>query len=242
MAMSAEQTSKRLIHAVGIVKEFGHGEARIRVLNEIDLDIFAGDTTFIVGESGSGKTTLISVLSAILTPEGGTVEVLGRMLTRQSVASLSAFRRDSIGFVFQQFNLLPTLTAVENASIPLLAAGVTRSHAELRAFDLLRRLGLESQANKTPNEMSGGQQQRVAIARALVHNPRIVVCDEPTASLDAKSGSAVMELLHEVAVHPDRAVVIVTHDTRIYHFANRIVRLEDGRITSDRRGLFPEHD
>ena len=238
--MAAEQKGERLIQAAGVVKEFGSGEARVRVLDGIDLDIYAGETTFIVGESGSGKTTLISVLSAILTPESGLVEALGRHLTRRSVSSLSAFRRDSIGFVFQQFNLLPTLTALENASVPLLAAGVARREAEAQAFEMLKRLGLESQANKTPNEMSGGQQQRVSIARAIVHNPRIIVCDEPTASLDATSGRAVMELLQEVAVKPDRAVVIVTHDNRIYRYADRIIRLEDGRITSDRRRPFPE--
>jgi putative ABC transport system ATP-binding protein len=227
-----------LVKARGIVKEFGRGEAKVRVLFGIDLDIYAGETTLIVGESGSGKTTLISILSAILTPEQGTVEALGSNLTAGKVSSLASFRRDSIGFVFQQFNLLPPLTATENAAIPLLAAGKPRREAEHCARELLQRLGIGAQAKRLPSELSGGQQQRVAIARALVHDPRIVVCDEPTASLDANAGQDVMGLLHDIAAQPGRAVLIVTHDTRTFHYADRIVRLEDGRISSDRRGPF----
>lgn len=231
-----------VIRARGIVKAFGRGEAKVTVLHGIDLEIFAGETTFIVGESGSGKTTLLSILSAILTPEEGMVEALGCDLTGGKVSSLALFRRVSIGFVFQQFNLLPPLTATENAAIPLLAAGVPRREAERRARALLERLGIGPQADHLPNQLSGGQQQRVAIARALVHDPRIVVCDEPTASLDAKAGQDAMGLLHDVAAQPGRAVVIVTHDTRTYHYADRIVSLEDGRITSDRRGPFKDTD
>jgi putative ABC transport system ATP-binding protein len=231
-----------LVRARGIVKTFGHGEAKVTVLFGIDLDLYAGETTFIVGESGSGKTTLISILSAILTPEAGTVAALGHDLTGGKVSSLAKFRRDSIGFVFQQFNLLPPLTATENAAIPLLAAGLPRREAERRARELLQQLGIGPQADRLPNAMSGGQQQRVAIARALVHNPRIVVCDEPTASLDAKAGQEVMAILHDIAAQPGRAVLIVTHDTRTFHYADRIVGLEDGRIISDRRGPFKDTD
>jgi putative ABC transport system ATP-binding protein len=231
-----------LVTARGVVKEFGRGEAKVRILFGIDLDLFAGETTFIVGESGSGKTTLISILSAILTPDEGTVKALGRDLTGGKVSVLAQFRRDSIGFVFQQFNLLPPLTATENAAIPLLAAGVPRKEAERRARVLLDQLGIGRQADRLPNALSGGQQQRVAIARALVHEPKIVVCDEPTASLDANAGREVMEILHSIAAQPGRAVVIVTHDTRTFHYADRIVRLEDGKITSDRRGPFKDSD
>lgn len=232
---SSRHQGEALISARGVVKEFGRGDAKIRVLFGIDLDLYAGETTFIVGESGSGKTTLISILSAILTPEAGSVEVMGRDLTRDRASSLARFRRDSIGFVFQQFNLLPPLTATENASIPLLAARVPRREAQRRARALLDRLGIGPQSDSLPNTLSGGQQQRVAIARALVHEPRIVVCDEPTASLDAKAGREVMTLLRDIAVQPGRAVLIVTHDNRIFQYADRIIGLEDGRLISERR-------
>jgi len=231
-----------IISGRGIVKAFGQGGARVNVLHDIDIDIFAGQMTFLIGESGSGKTTLISILSAILTADEGNVRALDQDISRSPVARLARFRRESVGFVFQQFNLLPVLTAVENASVPLLAAGMARRSAESRALVLLHRLGIRDQADKRPNQLSGGQQQRVAIARALVHEPRIIVCDEPTASLDAKSGQAVMELLRAIAVQPDRAVIVVTHDARTYRYADRIIRLEDGRITSDGREAPKEID
>lgn len=227
------QARAPIISGRGIVKAFGQGEARVKVLHEIDIDIFAGQMTFLIGESGSGKTTLISILSAILTADDGNVRALEQDISNSSVARLASFRREGVGFVFQQFNLLPVLTAVENASVPLLAAGLDRRSAEGRAQVLLETLGIGDQANKRPNQLSGGQQQRVAIARALVHEPQIIVCDEPTASLDAKSGQAVMELLRAIALQPDRAVIVVTHDARTYRYADRIIRLEDGRITSD---------
>lgn len=229
-----------LIRARGVSKSFGSGDARVQVLHGVDLDIFGGEITFLTGASGSGKTTLISILTAILTPDGGDISVLGRDVGRGRVSSLARFRRESVGFVFQQFNLLPTLTAVENASVPLLAAGVSRTIAEGKAKVLLERLGLSGQLRRLPNQMSGGQQQRVAIARALVHAPAIVVCDEPTASLDARSGQDVMDLLRTIALAPERAVLIVTHDARTYSYADRIVDLDDGRITSDRRNAAEE--
>jgi putative ABC transport system ATP-binding protein len=142
------------------------------------------------------------------------------------------FRRKNLGFVFQQYNLLPALTAAENAAVPLLAAGVSRKSAVDRASALLAELGLEQRLHSLPSQLSGGQQQRVALARALVHEPRLVVCDEPTAALDHETGQAVMELLTKVAVRRDRAVIVVTHDSRIFDFADRIARMDDGRIVS----------
>jgi putative ABC transport system ATP-binding protein len=239
-AQTPDHDRKTVIRARGIIKDFGSGGAKIRVLHGIDLDIFGGEMTFLIGESGSGKTTFISILSAILTADGGEVEVFGEDISGTKISKLAKFRRETIGFAFQQFNLLPTLTALENASVALLAAGVSRKEAEAKAMAMLKRLGIETQAAKTPNQLSGGQQQRVAIARALVHEPRLVVCDEPTSSLDAKSGQAVIELLRDIAVQPDRAVLIVTHDARTYRFADRVIQLEDGRITSDRRGPIEE--
>jgi putative ABC transport system ATP-binding protein len=148
---------------------------------------------------------------------------------------LVTFRLNNIGFIFQQYNLIPTLTAAENASVPLVAAGVTRADAVDRARATLESLNIGQLADRFPRQMSGGQQQRVAIARALVHEPRLIVCDEPTAALDASAGRRVMDLLGQVAIQSDRAVIIVTHDNRVFDLADRIVEMEDGRIVSDRR-------
>jgi putative ABC transport system ATP-binding protein len=226
----AQPPAQIAISARGIIKEFGAGETLIRVLHDVDLDVPTGDMTFLVGPSGCGKTTLISVLAGILTPEKGDVSLFGQSLKALRGARLARFRRANIGFVFQQFNLLPTLSATENAAIPLIAAGVASGEAHGKARVLLDKLGLGKHADKFPNQLSGGQQQRVAIARALVHDPRLIVCDEPTASLDAASGQSVMEMMREIAVKPGRAVIVVTHDNRIFRFADRIVRMVDGRI------------
>jgi len=223
------------IRCRGIVKEFGQGETRVRVLHGIDADITAGAMTFLVGPSGCGKTTLISTIAGILSVEAGDVEVFGTALGSLSGARLPRFRADMIGFIFQQFNLLPALTATENAAVPLLVQGVGAREAHGRARDLLATIGLERHLDKYPSQLSGGQQQRVAIARALVHAPRLIISDEPTASLDAASGQAIMELLREHALKPDRAVVVVTHDSRIFRFADRILRMSDGRIVGDER-------
>jgi putative ABC transport system ATP-binding protein len=228
--LAADRPVENAISARGIVKEFGAGETLIRVLHDVDLDVPTGDMTFLVGPSGCGKTTFISVLAGILTPEHGEVRLFGQSLKVLRGAALARFRRANIGFVFQQFNLLPTLSATENAAIPLIAAGVASSTAHAKARVLLERLGLGKHADKFPNQLSGGQQQRVAIARALVHDPRLIVCDEPTASLDATSGQSAMEMLREIAVRPGRAVIVVTHDNRIFKFADRIVRMSDGRV------------
>lgn len=215
----------------GLVKEFGSGETRVRVLHGIDVDIMTGSITFIVGPSGCGKTTLISVLAGILSAEAGEVEVFGTRLSDLSRLELARFRASTIGFIFQQFNLLPALTAAENASVPLLIKGASEREADRKARELLAVVGLEEHADKLPSELSGGQQQRVAIARALVHQPQLVISDEPTASLDAQSGQNAMRLLREHALSPDRAVIVVTHDTRIFKYADRLIRMSDGRIT-----------
>src|SRR5690606_20109495 len=163
--------------------------------------------------------------------EEGEVELFGTRLGALSAARLAQFRAETIGFIFQQFNLLPALTAAENASVPLLVNGASEAQALRKARELLAAVGLEQHMDKFPAELSGGQQQRVAIARALVHEPRLVISDEPTASLDAQAGQRAMELLREHALRPDRAVIVVTHDNRIFHFADRIARMSDGRIT-----------
>jgi putative ABC transport system ATP-binding protein len=216
-----------------VIKEFRVGDNVLRVLHGIDVAVRTGELTYLVGESGSGKTTLISIIAGILYPTEGQVQVFGTDIYSLSDSDLVRFRLKTIGFIFQQYNLLPTLTAAENAAVPLIAAGVPRGEAVERGRVLLDKLNIGNQADKYPRAMSGGQQQRVAIARALVHEPQLVVCDEPTAALDAKSGRRVMDLLREVALADNRAVIIVTHDNRIFDLADRILAMEDGRITSD---------
>jgi putative ABC transport system ATP-binding protein len=215
-----------------VVKEFGEGQTRVRVLHGVDLDIPAGELTMLVGPSGCGKTTLISIIAGILSFDSGGVDLFGQDISKLKAAELVRFRRRTLGFIFQQYNLLPALTAAENAAIPLLAAGMARDAAVGKARDLLVRLGLGDHLGKLPNQLSGGQQQRVAIARALVHEPKLIVCDEPTAALDAGSGQTVMGLLRDAAVAADRGVIVVTHDNRIYRYADRIAEMSDGRITA----------
>ena len=219
------------VRCVGVEKSFKAGESRIKVLRSTDFTAERGKMNFLVGPSGCGKTTLISVIGAILTCEEGELTVLGQDLRRLRNGKLADFRLNNLGFIFQQFNLLPALNAEENASLPLVARGSSTKQAERRARELLERLGLEGQTKKMPSQLSGGQQQRVAIARALVHEPRLLICDEPTASLDAASGHTVMELLRDVALEGDRSVIVVTHDNRIFEFADRISHMADGVIT-----------
>ncbi|MDZ4842993.1 MAG: ABC transporter ATP-binding protein [Hyphomicrobium aestuarii] len=214
----------------GVVKSFGSGDVLIRVIHDVDLNVFAGQMTLLIGPSGCGKTTMISMIAGILTADQGEIDVFGTVVTKLKGDRLVKFRRENIGFIFQQFNLLPALTATENAAIPLIVQGVNESRANSKARDLLARLGLEKHLAKYPTQLSGGQQQRVAIARALVHEPRFIVCDEPTASLDAASGRAAMDLLKAAAVKPDRAVIVVTHDHRVFSFADRIISMSDGRV------------
>ena len=213
-----------------VTKDFGVGENQVRVLRGVDLDVPFGGMMLLVGPSGCGKTTLLSVFAGLLNASGGEVTVLGEDASRMSGGEAVRFRRRNIGFVFQQYNLLPALTAAENAAVPLFAAGIPKKKAVAAASDLLSQLGLSERLHALPSQLSGGQQQRVALARALIHEPRLVVCDEPTSALDGETGNAVMELLTKVAVRPDRAVVVVTHDSRTFQFADRIVHMDDGRI------------
>lgn len=213
-----------------LTKDYGSGDSRVRALRGVDLDIYPGELTLLMGPSGCGKTTLLSVVAGILEPTGGSVQVLGHDLMRLSQSRKVRFRRENVGFVFQQFNLLPALTAVENVTIPLILDGQSRRRALGEAEKWLARMDMAHRAAAPPSQLSGGQQQRVAIARALVHHPRLLVCDEPTSALDAKTGHTIMEILRGVAVEGDRAVIIVTHDERVIGFGDRIARMEDGHI------------
>ncbi|WP_428303588.1 ABC transporter ATP-binding protein [Lacipirellula sp.] len=216
----------------GVVKEFGDGETRIRVLHEIDVDVLTSELTLLVGPSGCGKTTLISIIAGLLDPTEGEVELFGALQSALRGRRLVDFRAANVGFVFQQYNLLPALTAAENVSVPLLIQGWARAKALVRANEVLEQVGLSDKFHSRPSQLSGGQQQRVAIARALVHGPRLLVCDEPTAALDAHSGRTVMELLKQVAVEPGRSVIVVTHDSRVLEYGDRTIEMADGRVTS----------
>jgi putative ABC transport system ATP-binding protein len=214
----------------GVKKHFGEGDTRVEALRGADFEARFGELSFLVGPSGCGKTTLISIIAGLLERTGGDLGILGRPMDDLEGAERVLFRRRNLGFLFQQYNLLPALTAAENVAVPLLAAGIPRKQAVPRARSLLSRLGLGSRTEALPPTLSGGQQQRVALARALIHQPRLVVCDEPTAALDHANGEAVMDLLASSAVHQDRAVIVVTHDSRVFHYAHSIAHMDDGRI------------
>jgi putative ABC transport system ATP-binding protein len=228
--MTTATLTELAVECRGVTKEYGDGGGKVRALRGVDLDVRAGEMTLLVGPSGCGKTTLISVIAGLLDVTEGTVSVLGAELTALPGRKLVDFRAKNIGFVFQQYNLLPALTAAENVAVPLLIAGRPRHAAVARGAELLAAVGMGDKAGAFTNQLSGGQQQRVAIARALIHEPRLLVCDEPTAALDAHSGQTVMELLRRVAVQPGRAVIVVTHDSRVFGFGDRIVHMSDGLV------------
>lgn len=218
------------VHCHGITKSFGIGAAEVVALRGVDLDVRKGELLMLVGPSGCGKTTLISIISAILDQDDGQCTVLGFDLQHLAEDTRTRFRGKSIGFVFQAFNLLPALSALENVSVPLLLAGMPRATAERKAKAVLESVGLGDRLDALPAKLSGGQQQRVAIARALVHEPKLVICDEPTSNLDHQAGQDMMVLLRDVARTPDRALIVVTHDNRIFDFADRSAHMEDGKI------------
>lgn len=223
-------TSPLAVRCDGITKTYGTGEARVEALRGIDLEVYPGELLMLVGPSGCGKTTLISVIAGILEHDEGDCELFGRNLQKLSRKELVAYRGKNIGFVFQAFNLVPSLTIAENTAIPLLLNGMPMDQALIRAVRCLDEVGLKGRENSLPSGLSGGQQQRVALSRALVHNPRLVVCDEPTSALDHGTGRRVMDVLKKIAVSNDRALIIVTHDARIFDYADRIAHMDDGKI------------
>jgi len=219
-----------VVNANDVTRRYGEGEAAVDALRGVSLDVSSGELVAVMGPSGSGKSTLMHLMAALDKPTSGTITIAGQDVGSLSDADLTKLRRRHIGFVFQFFNLLPMLTAEENIVLPLSIAGEKPDRAFLEG--LLDRVGLADRRHHRPSELSGGQQQRVAIARALIHEPRLVVCDEPTAALDSASGEAVMELLAANAVRPGRTVIIVTHDTRVFHYAHSIAQMDDGRIVN----------
>jgi len=227
--------AEHAIECRGVAKTFREGGEEVVALRGVDLVAEPGELLMLVGPSGSGKTTLLSVIAAILDADEGDVAVFGTRLQALADRERTRFRARNVGFIFQQFNLLPTLTAAENVAVPLLIQGEPRRKAVARATEVLALVGLGERARSYPRQLSGGQQQRVAIARALVAEPRLIVCDEPTSALDGETGAKIVQLLKEAAVRADRCVLVVTHDARIFKFADRIARMDDGRIVSVER-------
>jgi putative ABC transport system ATP-binding protein len=223
------------VHVRGVTKHFGRGGASIRALRGVDIDVYANQLLMLVGPSGCGKTTLLSVMCGVLDPDDGEIEVFGLPWAKLSQSQKTLRRGQLVGYVFQQFNLIPTLTVVQNVAVPLLIQGLSMKSAIDHAAESLRNVGLGDRTMASPMELSGGMQQRVAIARALVHRPRLLVCDEPTANLDGHTGQKIIELIKSASRpapgEPSRCVVVVTHDARLFHHADRIEQMEDGRLT-----------
>ncbi len=223
-------SSSIVVDVRALEKSFGDGPNRIHVLKQVSLQARTGEIMMLVGPSGCGKTTLLSAIAGTMKVESGTINVFGSPLEKMSSGALTRFRAKNIGFIFQQFNLIPTLSVAENVSVPLLIQGYSSGFAIKRSREILEKVGLGERWKERPNKLSGGQQQRVAIARALIHEPPLVICDEPTAALDAHNGEIVLELFREVARSAKRAVIIVTHDNRILSYADRLARMDDGEI------------
>ena len=229
--MNESEKNRVAVKCSGLRKTFGEGTAAVQALRGVDLDVRPGELMMLVGPSGCGKTTLISIIAGILDQSEGECVVFGHNFRGVSQSEKTRYRGQNIGFVFQAYNLIPTLTAAENASVPLLVRGENRRKATERAREVLRQVNFDDRMmGAMPSQLSGGQQQRVAIARALVHQPKLVVCDEPTSALDHETGQTIMELLRKVALQDGRALIVVTHDARIFGFADRIAKMDDGHI------------
>ena len=228
--MSQTAPPQEIVHCRGVTKSFGSGAATVAALRGVDLDVFDGELLLLVGPSGCGKTTLLSIIGAMLERDAGDCTVMGRDPEDMGRSERARFRGESLGFVFQGFNLLPTLSAQENVAVPLLIGGTPRRFAFQNARDMLEVVGLGERLDARPSELSGGQQQRVAIARALARSPRLVLCDEPTSNLDHETGAEMVELLKRAGRASGRALIVATHDTRIFGYADRVAHMEDGRI------------
>jgi putative ABC transport system ATP-binding protein len=227
---SPENPAIKLLSARGLSKTYREGERILSVLTEVDLEIASGEQIALLGRSGSGKSTLLNLLGGIDRPDSGRIAIRGRVFSDLSEHRRTLFRRRQIGFIYQAFNLIPTLTAIENVALPLELNGATGDEAETRALELLDRIGLKGRAQAFPDRLSGGEQQRVAIARALVHQPALVLADEPTGNLDAHTGRRVLDLLGELFTDRGNGLLIVTHSLEVARRADRVLTLEDGRV------------
>ena len=228
-------TDSPLIRLQDVTHTYGEGIAAVPALHNVSLDIYSGEMTLLLGPSGSGKTTLLQIMGCLLSAQNGKIELFDKILQNETPESLAEKRLQYFGFIFQHYNLFPTLRAWENIAIALNLKGGKPSAYRDQAFALLQRLGIAERGEAFPAQLSGGQKQRVAIARALAGKPRILLADEPTAALDSKTGKTVTGLLHNLAHEDNCAVVVVTHDPRMLPFGDRVITLEDGRLTSDQR-------
>jgi putative ABC transport system ATP-binding protein len=222
-----------IIHLEGIRKSYFMGKQELQVLKGIDLNIHNNEYVALMGPSGSGKSTLMNILGCLDSPSAGRYILNGQDVSKMADDNLADVRNKEIGFVFQQFNLLPRLTALENVALPLVYAGISRKQRTDMAMDVIKKVGLEDRSHHKPNELSGGQCQRVAIARALVNNPSLILADEPTGNLDTKTSKEIMDIFSQIQA-AGNTVVLVTHEEDIAHYAKRIVRLRDGLIESDK--------
>jgi putative ABC transport system ATP-binding protein len=230
--LPATQDTQIAVRCEGLTKTFGTGDAAVQALRGVDMEVRRGELLMLVGPSGCGKTTLISIIAGVLRRDGGTCVVYDKDYDAMNEDEITSFRGQGIGFVFQALNLIPTLTTAENVAAPLIINGMRPRAAEKRAREVLAEVGFDERLMRSlPADISGGQQQRVAIARALVHHPKLIVCDEPTSALDGETGRKVMQLLHKLGRSEDRALIVVTHDSRIFDFADRIAHMEDGCVT-----------
>jgi putative ABC transport system ATP-binding protein len=227
--------STAVLAANDIIKDLGAGAGMVRALKGVSLALYPGELTLLMGPSGSGKTTLLSILGCILTPTSGEVVLAGESLKGLGPEGLANLRRRHIGFIFQSYNLFPTLNAMENVRLALDVRGMSHQEAQVRAETALRDVGLGHRLRNYPRNLSGGEQQRVAVARALAGTPSVILADEPTAALDSENGQSVMQLLSDIAKDNSRAVLAVTHDSRTIPFADRIIRIEDGLIVGEER-------
>jgi putative ABC transport system ATP-binding protein len=225
-----------LLEAVNLAKDLGSGAAKVAALKDVTLSLNGGELTLLMGPSGSGKTTLLSILGCMLRPTEGTVRICGHSTAGAGAEDLALLRREHVGFVFQSFHLVPTLSATDNVRLALDVRGQPSKAARVTSREALSKVGLAHKTKAYPRELSGGEQQRVAIARAIVGNPSIILADEPTAALDGENGRAIMKILAEIARDREHAVLIVTHDPRLLPFADRVVHIEDGRITGETPG------
>ena len=230
-----DTTDQLVLTAQGVCKSYSRG-GDAPVLSDVDLSIRRGECVFLAGPSGSGKSTLLSILGCILTPDRGTVRILGENIGQFDDRRRALVRRERIGFVFQRFHLIRGLTALENVCVPMALRGPVDSAGRDRGRYLLERVGLANKLRSYPNKLSAGQSQRVALARAMALDPDLLLADEPTASLDAENGQQVMELLRELTAGAGKAAVVVTHDQRIFHYADRVLQLDNGRIRSNSPG------
>jgi len=224
------------VRATGLVKYFGEGDARTYAVRDLSFEAYFGEMLYIVGPSGSGKTTLLSMISGILRPNAGVVVIGGREIWKLGENEIADFRLNTVGFVFQDYHLFPKLTTVENVAIPLILKKQDWDESLKAAMEFLEIVGLKDRAALPPVKLSGGEQQRVAIARAIVSRPDILVFDEPTASLDGKTGRRILGFVKENIMNEHRCILIVTHDRRIFEYSDRIMRMEDGQIVEIAEG------